>query len=42
MVTNFSDGQLIIPKGTVLGVAEEITEKLVDRLTHRTTQNPTY
>jgi len=32
MVANFSDEQLIIPKATVLGVAEDITEELVDRI----------
>jgi len=32
MVANFSDEQLIIPKATVLDVAEEITEELVDRI----------
>jgi len=35
MVANFSDEQLIIPKATVLGVAEEITEELVDRINQR-------
>jgi hypothetical protein len=35
MVANFSDEQLIIPKVTVLGVAEEITEALVDRINPR-------
>jgi len=38
MVANFSDEQLIIPKATVLGVAEEITEELVDRI--NTTDQP--
>jgi hypothetical protein len=29
MVANFSDEQLTVPKGTVLGVAQEISESLV-------------
>jgi len=32
VVANFGDEQLIIPKATVLGVADEITEELVDRI----------
>jgi hypothetical protein len=28
MVANFSDKQLTVPKGTVLGVAQEISESL--------------
>jgi hypothetical protein len=35
MVANFSDEQLIIPKATVLGVVEEITAELVDRINPR-------
>ena len=35
MVAKFSDEQLIIPKATFLGVAEEITEELVDRINQR-------
>ena len=35
MVANFSDEQLIIPKATVLGVAEEITEERVNRINPR-------
>jgi hypothetical protein len=35
IVANLSDEQLIIPKATVLGVAEEITEELVDRVNPR-------
>jgi len=42
MVANFSDEQLIIPKATVLGVAEEITEELVDRINPRDLQHPTH
>jgi hypothetical protein len=37
IVANFSDEQLIIPKATVLGVAEEITEELLDRINPRDT-----
>ena len=32
MVAKFSDEQFINPKATVLGVAEEITEELLDRI----------
>jgi len=32
MVTNFSSEELTIPKATVLGVAEEISEPLVVRI----------
>jgi len=32
MIANFSKEQLTIPKATVLGVAEEITEELVDKI----------
>jgi len=32
MVANFSDERLSISKATLLGVAEEITEELVDRI----------
>jgi len=31
MIANFSREELTIPKATVLGVAEEITEELVDQ-----------
>jgi len=41
MVANVSDEQLIIPKATVLGVAEEITEELVDRINPRDHPRPT-
>jgi hypothetical protein len=40
MVANFSDEQLVIPQTTVLGVAEEITEELVDRINPRDPQHP--
>jgi len=42
MVANFNDEQLIIPKATVLGVAEEITEELVNRSNQRDPQHPTH
>jgi len=32
MITNFSKEELTIPKATVLGVAEEITEELVNKI----------
>jgi len=32
MVANFSKEELTIPKATVLGVAEELTEELVDKI----------
>jgi len=35
MVANFSDEQLIILKATVLCVAEEITEEILDRISPR-------
>jgi len=41
MVANFSEEQLIIPKARVLGVAEEITEELVDRINPRDPPHPT-
>jgi len=34
--------KLIIPKATVLGVAEEITEELVDRINPRDPPHPTH
>jgi hypothetical protein len=37
MIANFSVEELIVPKATVLGVAEEITEELVDRINPRDT-----
>jgi hypothetical protein len=42
MVANLSDEQLIIPKAAVLGMAEEITEKLVDRINPRVPKYPTH
>jgi hypothetical protein len=32
MVTNFSDVALTVPKATVLGIAEEISESTVDKI----------
>ena len=32
MVTNFSDVALIVPKATVLGIAEELSESIVDKI----------
>jgi hypothetical protein len=32
MLTNFSDEELVLPKATVLGVAEDISESVVDRI----------
>ena len=32
MLANFSNEPLVVPKATVLGVAEEISESVVDRL----------
>ena len=31
MVANFSEEELVIPKATLLGIAEEMKEKLIDR-----------
>jgi len=32
MITNFSDEALTVPKATVLGVAEEVLESVVDKI----------
>jgi len=32
MITNFSDEALTVPKATVLGVAEEVSESVVDKI----------
>ena len=32
MLANFSHGTLTLPKSTVLGVAEEVSEELVDKI----------
>jgi hypothetical protein len=42
MAANSSDEQVIIPKATVLGVAEEITEERVDRINPRDPQYPNH
>jgi hypothetical protein len=39
MLTNFSDEELILFKATVLGVAEEISESLVDRINTKNKTN---
>jgi hypothetical protein len=42
MVANFSNEKLIIPKATVLGIAEEATEELRDRINARNSPNLNY
>jgi len=32
MITNFSNETLTVPKATVLGIAEEISESIVDKI----------
>jgi hypothetical protein len=32
MLANFSSEELTIPKATILGVAEEVSESLVDKI----------
>jgi hypothetical protein len=39
MVANFSDEALTIPKATVLGIAEGISESLVDKINARSESN---
>jgi hypothetical protein len=39
MLTNFSDEELILPKATVLGVAEEKSEGSVDRINTKSKTN---
>jgi hypothetical protein len=39
MIANFSEEALIIPKATVLGIAEQIPEQLVDRINARSHEN---
>jgi hypothetical protein len=39
MLTNFSLDELTLPKATVLGIAEEISEKLFDTINTRETEN---
>jgi len=40
MVANFSDEELTIPKATVLGIAEEVTEETVDKINVRDNSQP--
>ena len=40
MVANFSDEELTIPKATVLGIAEEVTEEIVDKINVRDNSEP--
>jgi len=35
MLANFSDQTLTVPKSTVLGIAEEASEPLIDRINQR-------
>jgi hypothetical protein len=39
MIANFSEEALIIPKATVLGIAEQVPEPLVDRINARSHEN---
>jgi homoaconitase/3-isopropylmalate dehydratase large subunit len=39
MIANFSD-ELIIPKATVVNIAEEVTEKVIDRINARDSTRP--
>jgi hypothetical protein len=39
MIANFSEEALIIPKATVLGIAEQVPEPLVDRINTRSYEN---
>jgi hypothetical protein len=41
MLANFSDEELTVPKATILGVAEEISESLVDKINSRSEVNST-
>jgi hypothetical protein len=41
MLANFSDEELIVPKATILGVAEEVSESLVDKINSRSEVNST-
>jgi len=38
MIANFSDEELTLPKGTILGVAQEVSDILVSQLTMRMTR----
>jgi len=35
MLANFSDQALTVPKSTVLGLAEEVSEPLIDKINQR-------
>ena len=41
MLANFSDEELTVPKATILGVADEISESLVDKINSRSESNLT-
>jgi hypothetical protein len=41
MLANFSDEELTVPKATILGVAQEISESLVDKVNSRSEVNST-
>ena len=40
MVTNFSNEELIVPKATVLGVAEEMTGEVVEKTNSEGKERP--
>ena len=40
MVANFSNEELTIPKATVLGIAKEVSEEIVDRINVRENREP--
>jgi hypothetical protein len=40
ILANLSDEELTVPKATILGVAEEISESLVDKLQKRSSTEP--
>jgi hypothetical protein len=40
MVANFNDEELTIDKATVLGIAEEVTEGIIDRINVRDNKQP--
>jgi len=42
MVANFSNEELTIPKATVLGIAEGVTEEIVDRINVRENREPNH
>jgi hypothetical protein len=41
MLANFGDKELTVPKATILGVAEEISESLVDKINSQSEVNST-